>query len=69
MSQGHATACRNFKKRAAVMCIQLASGLLALACTVMLPLVSGSALAQTGSATGLRIPRYVSLKSDRERTS
>jgi len=65
MRQGRATACGNFKKRAADRRILLALGLVALACTGLLPLVSGSAWAQTGSTTGLRIPRYVSLKSDR----
>ncbi len=65
MSQGRATACGNFKKRAAVRRVRLALGLVALACTGLLPLGSSSAWAQTGSTTGLRIPRYVSLKSDR----
>jgi SH3-like domain-containing protein len=65
MRQSRATACGNFKKRAAFRCIAVVFCLFAPVSAGMSPLVSGTALAQTGSTTGLRIPRYVSLKSDR----
>ncbi|MDB5642797.1 MAG: hypothetical protein JWN07_2114 [Hyphomicrobiales bacterium] len=65
MSQGRQTACGNCEKRACGGHLRLIAGLIALVCALLLPLVSGTAQAQTGTTTGLRIPRYVSLKSDR----
>jgi len=58
-------ACGIFEKRLARRRFWLVPGLVALACLLLLPLLCDAALAQTGTTTGLRIPRYVSLKSDR----
>ena len=57
--------CGIFEKRLARRRFWLVPGLVALACLLLLPLLCDAALAQTGTTTGLRIPRYVSLKSDR----
>jgi SH3-like domain-containing protein len=65
MSQRRERACGTFKKGLDRKGLQLVSGLVALACVLLLPLLCDAALAQTGTTTGLRIPRYVSLKSDR----
>jgi SH3-like domain-containing protein len=65
MGQRREVACGTFKKFLRRRHIQLIAGLFALACALLLPLLADSALAQTGTTTGLRIPRYVSLKSDR----
>jgi SH3-like domain-containing protein len=65
MSQRRERACGTFKKALDRKGLQLVSGLVALACVLLLPLLCDAALAQTGTTTGLRIPRYVSLKSDR----
>jgi SH3-like domain-containing protein len=58
-------ACGTFKKCLSRRRPWLFSCLAALACILLLPLLCDAALAQTGTTTGLRIPRYVSLKSDR----
>ncbi len=65
MGQRRERACGTFKKRLGCRSLLLVSCLIALACVLLLPLLSDGALAQTGTTTGLRIPRYVSLKSDR----
>lgn len=65
MGQRREAECGTFNKRLGCKHIRLLAGLVALACVLLLPLLADSALAQTGTTTGLRIPRYVSLKSDR----
>jgi SH3-like domain-containing protein len=62
MGQRWVTACASVKKLRIDGRISL---LAALACAFVWTLAADDALAQTGTTTGLRIPRYVSLKSDR----
>jgi SH3-like domain-containing protein len=65
MDQRRKRACGSFKKSLGRKGLQLVSGLLALAFVLLLPHPGEPAMAQTGTTTGLRVPRYVSLKSDR----
>jgi SH3-like domain-containing protein len=65
MGQRRERACGTFRKPLGRRGLWLVPGLIALACVLLLPLFSDRAAAQTGTTTGLRIPRYVSLKSDR----
>lgn len=59
------TAGWSFDKRLTCSSLSRAVQTIALVALLSLPLLSNEALAQTGPSTGLRIPRYVSLKSDR----
>ena len=65
MDQRHGTVWMRFEKSAFRRHIFTICRLAALLCALALPLIPGGASAQTGTSTGLRVPRYVSLKSDR----
>ncbi len=65
MGQRCVTLCATGKKVASHRHIRVIGGLVALLCALFPLVFSEAALAQTGTTTGLRIPRYVSLKSDR----
>jgi SH3-like domain-containing protein len=65
MDQRHGTVCMTFEKSAFRRRISAVCRSAALLCALALPLASEVACAQTGTSTGLRVPRYVSLKSDR----
>jgi SH3-like domain-containing protein len=65
MGQRYVTAGASDGKRMFHSNIRVVPALAALVCAMLLMLPPDLAQAQTGTTTGLRIPRYVSLKSDR----